>query len=165
MHRRIRDARRFSFCLLIVLCSIAFFSMPAMAKSKVIIKDYVCYGFGASLKVKIKNSLKQTITVTGAAKCRTEGYEYLGSESDVIDSYDYEREDFDEYFLPCTIKYKARKTVKIKPGKTKWVLYRKTSKGRYLFDDGTDDKITVTYKLRGKKKTISKWFYDTESFD
>ena len=56
-----------------------------------------------------------------------------------------------------TITYKPKKAVKIRPGMTKWVYYKKITKGYYGFEDMSDVRVTVGYKQGGKKKSCSEW--------
>ena len=130
------------------------------ASKKPSIEEYYIDGYGAYFRVRVKNKTKKTIVVSQKAKFYAPTYEYLGPGNP--NELDYS-EDPDEYLsddlVYRTIKYKPKKSVKIKPGKSKWIYYKKLTSAYYGFEDMSDVKVTVGYKQGGKKKTCSEWLY------
>ena len=128
------------------------------ASKKPSIEEYYIDGYGDYFRVRVKNKTKKTIVVSQKAKFYAPTYEYLGpGNPNQLDYY----EDPDEYLSYelkyRTITYKPKKSVKIKPGKSKWVYYTKITEGYYGFEDMSEVKVTVGYKQGGKKKSCSEW--------
>ena len=121
------------------------------------IEEYYIDDYGAYFRVQVKNRTKKTIIVSQKAKFYAPTYKYLGPGS----PNNLENDDPDDYLSESlvwrTITYKPKKTVKIKPGKSRWVNYKKVTKGYFGFEDMSDVKVTVGYKQGGKKKTCSEW--------
>lgn len=156
---------RITSLLVITILTILLFvpAITAEAKSgntsaKPSIEEYYIDDYGAYFRVRVKNITKKTIYVSQKAKFYAPTYKYLGpGNPNKLDYYEDPNDYLSYNLVKRTITYKPKKSVKIKPGKAKWVSYKKLTKAYYGFEDMSDVKITVGYKQGGKKKSCSEW--------
>ena len=145
------------FIAVLALLLVPVATIDAKAK-KPSIEEYYIDDYGASFRVRVKNITKKTIVVSQKAKFNAPTYKYLGPGSPNNLDYDDDPEDYlSDNLVRRTITFKPKKSVKIKPGKSKWVYYKKLTKGYFGFEDMSRVKVTVGYKQSGKKKSCSSW--------
>ncbi len=124
---------------------------------KPFIEEYYIDNYGAYFVVRVTNRTNRTISVSQRAKFYAPTYKYIGPGNPNKLTYD-DPDDYLSYNLvKRTIVYTPKKAVVIKPGKSRWVRYKKVTKAYYGFEDMSDVKLTVGYKQAGKKKTCSRW--------
>jgi len=121
-------------------------------------EEYYIDDYGAYFRVRITNTTNRTIVVSQKAKYNALTYKYNGpGNPNKLPYY----EDPDDYLSSKCVRrsiiYKPKKAVKILPGKSKWVSYKKITKAYYGFEDMTRVKLTIGYKLGGQKKAFSVW--------
>ena len=150
---------RMTSLILIAVLSILFL-VPATTvgakEKKPSIEEYYIDDYSDYFCVRVKNITNKTIVVSQKAKFYGPTYKYLGP-GNPKDLYDDPDNYLSDSLVWRTIVYKPKKSLKIKPGKSKWIDYKKITAGYCGFEDMSDVKITVGYKQSGRKKSCSEW--------
>lgn len=127
---------------------------PKAPKKPAIVAFYI-KNYGVNLGLQVRNRTKKTVVISRKARFYGSTYRYFGTGSPNKPGSG------SGYFTKKQMRmivYKPRKAVKIKPGETKWVNYKKVTKGYFKYINKSDMMIFAGYKQGGKKKTCSKAF-------